>query len=246
MKADFHTLRITKTELLNQRTIWLEMDAALDAQPGQFVMAWLPGVGERPFSIAGLDPFCLLVVDVGPFSHAIHQLKPGDMIWIKGPLGHGFSLSGEAAILAGGGYGAAPLGSLAQLARLQGMNVQVCLGAKNKTDLLLCEAFEDIGCELSLATDDGTAGERGLVTGVAEKILKSNKVDGLYACGPTGMLTALASLAKTYHVPYQLSWEALMRCGMGLCGSCEVPQTYDPALPPGWLACFDGPVFRSP
>ena len=246
MRANFHTVRITKAEFLNQRTIWLEMDSNLNAQPGQFIMAWLPGVGERPFSIAGLDPLSLLVVDVGLFSHAIHQLKPGDTIWIKGPLGHGFSLLGDGAILIGGGYGAAPLWSLAQLARSQEMNVQVCLGARNKDDLLLYKAFEEIGCEMLLATEDGTAGEHGLVTEVVEKILKSNRVDGLYACGPTGMLTALASLAKTYNIPYQLSWEALMRCGMGLCGSCEVPQTCDPALPPGWLACFDGPVFRYP
>ena len=246
MKADFFTVKIKRTVKLNHRTIWVEMNQTLDAQPGQFVMAWLPGVGERPFSIAGSAPLCLLVVDVGPFSHAIHQLKAGDTLWIKGPLGHGFSLLGDAAILAGGGYGAAPLWPLAQLALSQGMNVQVCLGARSKADLLLCDAFEEIGCELTLATEDGSAGETGLVTGVVEKILKSKKIDGLYACGPTGMLTALASLAKTYNFPYQLSWEKLMRCGMGLCGSCEVPQTCDPALPPGWLACFDGPVFRYP
>jgi dihydroorotate dehydrogenase electron transfer subunit len=99
---------------------------------------------------------------------------------------------------------------------------------------------------LCLTTEDGSSGEQSLVTEVVEKLLKSNTMDGLYACGPTGMLTALASLAKKYDVPYQLSWEALMRCGMGLCGSCEVPQTCDPALPAGWLACFDGPVFRHP
>ena len=246
MKADFSAVKVKRTELLNNRTIWIEFDRAIDAQAGQFVMAWLPEMGERPFSIAGLDPLSLLVVDVGPFSHAVHQLKAGDRLWIKGPLGHGFSLSGGTAVLVGGGYGAAPLWPLAQLARTQGMDVKVCLGARNKTDLILSEAFEKIGCEVLIATEDGSAGNQGLVTEVVDKTIKSAKVDGLFACGPTGMLSALASLAKTYGVPYQLSWEAHMRCGMGLCGSCEVPQTCDPALPPGWLACFDGPVFRCP
>jgi dihydroorotate dehydrogenase electron transfer subunit len=246
MKADFTTIQVKRTVILNTRSIWLELDGNLDAESGQFVMAWLPGVGERPFSIASLEPLCLLVVDVGPFSHAMHQLKPGDRLWIKGPLGHGFSLIGETAILVGGGYGAAPLWSLAQNARSQAMDVCVCLGARNQADLLLCKAFKEIGCDLYLTTEDGSSGEQGLVTEVVEKLLKSNPVDGIYACGPTGMLTALASLAKKNNVPYQLSWEALMRCGMGLCGSCEVPQTCDPALPAGWLACFDGPVFRYP
>ena len=246
MKADFHTIQVKRTEIINKRTLWIELDRPIKAQPGQFVMAWLPEVGEKPFSIAGLDPFSLMVVDVGPFSHALHQIKAGDRIWVKGPLGHGFSLSGDTAILVGGGYGAAPLWPLANLAQSKGMNVKVCLGARSQADLLLHEAFEKAGCEVSVATEDGTAGERCLVTEIVEKILAESGGDGIYACGPTGMLSALAALAKSYDVPYQLSWEAHMRCGMGLCGSCEVAQTSDPALPPGWLACFDGPVFKNP
>lgn len=246
MNASFRAMKVIKTKLLNEKSIWLELDQSIDAQPGQFIMAWLPGVGERPFSIAGQDPLSMLVVDVGPFSHALHQLKPGDLMWVKGPLGRGFKLSGESALLVGGGYGAAPLWPLAQLARKSGMRVQVCLGGKSQSNLLLTDSFKEIGCEVRVTTEDGSVGKTGLVTLLVNEALIDSRPDCLYACGPAGMLSSLASLAKLYNLPYQLSWEAYMRCGMGLCGSCEVPQTCDPALPPGLLACFDGPVFRYP
>ena len=245
MREGFTTYRLVSTRRLNDATLWLTFDADLTAEPGQFVMAWLPGVGEKPFSIAGMAPFSLMVVDVGPFSHALHQLQPGEKLWIKGPLGHGFRVEGDNLLLVGGGYGAAPLLALAHAAREKGAAVTTCLGARTREGLLLREAFADLGCQVDVLTEDGSAGRQGLVTLAVEEALAKGDVSLLAACGPTGMLSALAKLAKQYHVPYQLSWEALMRCGMGLCGSCEVPQSLDPNLPPGWLACFDGPVFTN-
>jgi dihydroorotate dehydrogenase electron transfer subunit len=244
MKQGFTTYRIESLRHLNATSLWITFDSEIDANPGQFVMAWLPGVGEKPFSIAGMAPFSLMVVDVGPFSHAMHQLKPGDSVWIKGPLGQGYRFEEQKGLLlVGGGYGAAPLLSLATAARAKGCEVTVCLGARKREDLLLTDDFRALGCDLRLTTEDGSAGQKGLVTLPVEAALQEGKVDTLAACGPTGLLSALAKLGHQYHVSYQLSWEAHMRCGMGLCGSCEVPQAFDSALPPGWLACFDGPVF---
>ncbi len=245
MNGTFRSVEIKSVKSLNRSTNWISCDYGIQAEPGQFVMAWLPGIGEKPFSIAAMDPFSLMVVDVGPFSHALHQLVPGDRIWIKGPLGHGYVVQGESILLVGGGYGSAPLHALAKTSIEQGCRVQVCLGARSGEGLLLMEEFEALGCEVFLSTEDGSRGQKGLVTSIVEAQLKSGGIDRLYACGPAGMLSALASLCNGYHLPYQLSWEALMRCGMGLCGSCEVPQTADPDLPAGWLACFDGPVFRN-
>ena len=243
MTEGFTTYRLVSAKRLNTATLWMIFDGDIEAQAGQFVMAWLPGIGEKPFSIAGMTPFSLMVVDVGPFSHALHQLQPGDKVWIKGPLGHGFRVSDDNLLLVGGGYGAAPLLAFARAARDKGANVITCLGARAAEGLLLSEDFTELGCEVRLMTEDGSAGRKGLVTLAVEEALQRGEVDMLAACGPTGMLSALAGLARRYRVPYQLSWEAQMRCGMGLCGSCEVPQSFDPALPPGWLACFDGPVF---
>ena len=245
MNGDFRPVKIKTIKSLNDTTQWITCDLALQAEPGQFVMVWLPGIGEKPFSIADMDPLSLMVVDVGPFSHAVQQLGPGDRLWIKGPLGQGFVIRGKSLLLAGGGYGSAPLNALASMAAEQGCRVRVCLGARSSADLLLEKEFKALGCEVFLATEDGSRGVKGLITAVVDEQLKPGGLDTLYACGPAGMLSALASLCKAYHLPYQLSWEALMRCGMGLCGSCEVPQTSDPALPAGWLACYDGPVFRN-
>lgn len=240
----FSKTTVTALKMINEKTIWLALDEDLAAVPGQFVMVWLPGCGEKPFSIASMRPLGLLVVDVGACSHAIHQLSIGDPIWIKGPLGHGFALEGESLLLVGGGYGSAPLLPLAQEALTSGKRVNVCLGAQSEQGLLLIDDFGEIGCDVACSTEDGSSGYRGLVTSIVEQAIINNEVDTLYACGPVGMLSALADLCKTHLVNYQLSWEAHMRCGMGLCGSCEVRPEQDPHLPIGWLACFDGPVYK--
>lgn len=243
MTASFSTRKVISNAQINENTTWLTLDGDIEGMPGQFVMSWLPGIGEKPFSIASMSPLALLVVDVGPCSHAIHQLKPGDLIWIKGPLGHGFTLEGDNLILVGGGYGSAPLLPLAKAARNQGKNVVVCLGAQTGQGLLLSDSFLDMGCQIAFATEDGSMGSKGLVTNIVKQAFRDSGINTLYACGPVGMLSALADLCRLHRINYQLSWEAHMRCGMGLCGSCEVPRSSDQALPVGWLACYDGPVF---
>lgn len=243
MNGAFECRKIVASSAINERTRWIEFDSPIKAQPGQFVMVWLPEFGEKPFSIAAMDPFSLLVVDVGKMSHALFQLSAGDCVWIKGPLGKGYVLEGNAHLLVGGGYGSAPLFSLAAKAKENDMDVHVCLGARSASGLLLSDHFTRLGCRVKLATEDGSRGKQGLVTQIVEDALSQETYETLYACGPPGMLSVLARLCKKYRINYQNSWEAHMRCGMGLCGSCEVPQAMDSALPYGWLACYDGPVF---
>lgn len=239
----FEVRKIKSIKRINENTIWITIESNIDAIPGQFVMVWLPKIGEKPFSIAKLNPLGLLVVNVGAFSHALHQLNAGDFLWIKGPLGRGFEIEGKRLLLVGGGYGLAPLLPLAKQAKRYGKDVDVCLGAKNDNNLLLIDAFEDLGCHVEVATEDGTQGTKGYVTALVEKRTSEIKYDNLFACGPTGFLSALANICKKKKINYQLSWEAMIRCGMGLCGSCEVSKAFDEELPGGWLACFDGPVF---
>jgi dihydroorotate dehydrogenase electron transfer subunit len=243
LKAPFFTVKVASISELNDCTRLIEFENYINASPGQFVMAWLPGIGEKPYSIATMAPFSLLVVDVGPFSHALHILKKGDPLWVKGPLGHGFIPEGRKLLMAAGGYGAAPLFPLAVHARTQDCEVHVCLGARSADGIMLAGSFERIGCTTSIATEDSSGGTQGLVTDLIDAAIGNSIFDTLYACGPVGMLSALACTCKTKQLNYQFSWEANMRCGMGLCGSCEVPVTLDPSLPQGWLACYDGPVF---
>lgn len=245
--STLHTVfRIKEITSENYRTKTFVLDAPLpDALPGQFVMAWLPEVGEKPFSIAGADPLKLTVVAVGPFSEALHALQPGDRVWIRGPLGNGYQLSGRRHLLVGGGYGAAPLLYLAETALARGDTVHVCLGARSAQDILLAEAFEKAGATVAITTDDGSLGQQGLVTQAVGDALDMFAPDTLYACGPVPMLTALAAQSRDAGVPCQLSWEALMRCGIGLCGSCELPAEAGQAagVTSGWLTCKDGPVY---
>ncbi len=227
----------------NERTKSLVLDGSLDAEPGQFVMVWLPGVDARPFSVAGDAPLTLMVVAVGPFSRALHDLHRGDSLWIRGALGHGFRfperMPGKRLLLVAGGYGVAPLQFLARRAVEAGARVDVAIGARTRTEVLLSEAFERVGADVWVTTEDGSAGERGRVTVAVERVVADRQPDVIYGCGPIPMLQALEAICKRAGLPYQLSWEARMRCGMGLCGACEVHDS----TREGWLACTDGPVY---
>ncbi len=254
------TVREIRTE--NYRTKTFVFDRALsEAQPGQYVMAWLPDVGEKPFSIAGGDPLALMVVAVGPFSEALHRLRVGDRVWVRGPLGQGFALRGRHHLLVGGGYGVAPLLFLARTALAAGHTVDVCIGARTVEDVLLAEAFASTDLvdqtddplksvqsveKLHITTEDGSLGERGLVTQAVEAVIATHRPDCVYACGPVPMLTALVRQCREHNLPHQFSWEAHLRCGLGICGSCELDtQTRQAAkIPAGWLVCKDGPVMR--
>ncbi|HSN75521.1 MAG TPA: dihydroorotate dehydrogenase electron transfer subunit [Anaerolineae bacterium] len=242
-------MRIVQIRAENDRTKSFVLDGSLDAAPGQFVMAWLPGVDEKPFSLAYADPVILTVAAVGPFSRALHSLAVGDRIWLRGPLGRGYTLpscgsssdsvSRPHALLLGGGYGVAPLRFLAERLLAADHTVSMIIGARSAADLLLVDAFQAMDVPLWLTTEDGSVGLRGLATDAVEPAMAAapTATVAVYACGPTGMLRAVAALCQAKSLPAQLSWEAHMRCSIGLCGSCEVGD--------GWLVCLDGPVFTS-
>jgi dihydroorotate dehydrogenase electron transfer subunit len=227
----------------NYRTKTLVLDANMPADPGQFIMLWLPGFDEKPFSLVNNDPVTLMITVAGPFSHLVHEKRPGDQLWLRGPFGHGFSLPEDKhhALLVGGGYGVAPLLWLAR--RLSGSisRVTTVIGARTRTEVLYLDEFQALCTDpasgthhaLHVTSDDDTVGQKGLVTDAVGKLLTEDDIDCIFACGPHPMLAALRLLAKTHAIPCQLSWEAYMRCGMGLCGSCEFE---------GAVLCMDGPV----
>lgn len=224
----------------------LVFDLSMAADPGQFVMAWLPGVDEKPFSLMRAQPVTLTIARVGPFSSAVHRLGVGDRLWLRGPLGQPFILppieagrplagrtNGEALLLVAGGYGVAPLHFLAERARAQGWEMWVVIGAQTAADVVLADRFAALGAQVRIATEDGSRGEQGLATDAVERLLDSTRFRMMYACGPEPMLEAIEGLAQRYRLPAQLSYERYMRCGFGVCGSCSRD---------GWLVCRDGPV----
>lgn len=208
---------------------------AIQAQPGQFIMAWLPGVDEKPLSIAWDNPLTVTVAAVGPFSYALHDRHVGDTVGWRGPYGRPYRLDpNRPALLVGGGYGAAPLYFLATRALAQAIPVTVALGARKADDLIFVRRFEDAGIPLILATDDGSLGFHGYITdAVRGADVLDEQHPAIYACGPEGMLVALHKMCLELGLPGQLSVERYMKCGFGICGQCALDNL---------LTCIDGPV----
>ncbi|MCE7979568.1 MAG: dihydroorotate dehydrogenase electron transfer subunit [Caldilinea sp. CFX5] len=228
---------ITAVTQDNYRTKTFTLAVTLPATPGQFVMVWLPRFDEKPFSLVNANPVTLMVTAVGPFSRLLHEKQPGDKVWLRGPFGQGYrTTGGQRLALVGGGYGVAPLYWLARSQIEQAATIDVIIGARTAADLLYTDRFQTLTqskIAVHQTTEDGSAGQQGRVTDVLQPLLAAGKLDGIYACGPHGMLTALERLGQQYKVPGQLSWEAYMRCGIGICGSCEHE---------GRVLCLDGPV----
>jgi dihydroorotate dehydrogenase electron transfer subunit len=230
--------RIVELRDENARVRTLVLDRELEAEPGQFVMAWLPGVDEKPFSLVAARPVMLAVARVGPFTEQVFRLGAGDRLWIRGPLGRPFRLpqnrTGEAGLLlVGGGYGVAPMHFLARRALASGWPVTAVVGARTAADVVYVDRFRALGARVVVTTDDGSRGEQGLATDAARRLLEEGGYCALYACGPEPMLAALDALARERGIAGQLSYERYMRCGLGVCGSCARQ---------GWLVCRDGPV----
>lgn len=212
-------------------------EVASVAHPGQFVMVWVIGTDEIPMSIsgAGKDGELRITVErVGDATERLHALKVGDQIGIRGPYGNWFDLSGEKLLMVGGGDGVAPLAFGAEVASSQGKEITAILGAKTSSELLFRSRMEELSTVLKLTTEDGSAGVKGLATDLLEETLRERKFDSLLACGPEPMLKKVFDIAKPYRVPVQISLERMMKCAIGLCGSCCVGP---------YRVCTDGPIF---
>jgi dihydroorotate dehydrogenase electron transfer subunit len=169
----------------------------------------------------------------------MHALAPGHRLWLRGPYGRGFEIPAGPLMLVSGGCGVAPLLYLAQVARQAGHAVRSVLGARTAAGLLLEDQFAALGCTVHLTTDDGSAGTPGTSLDLAASLLGAGTPPpaGLYACGPEPMLEGVFRLAQAHGLPCQLSYEAYMRCALGVCGSCARGDR---------LVCRDGPVFDCP
>jgi dihydroorotate dehydrogenase electron transfer subunit len=226
------------------------------SKPGQFVMLWIPGVDEKPFSIAYDDgkEFWLTIAKVGPATVELFKLKTGDLIGVRGPFGtHYEFVAGEHLALLAGGYGAAPMYNVACAALAVGCKVEFIVGARNK-DLLLYEGrVKELAkkykgkIKYHAATDDGSAGYKGYNTDVLAQVLKKkaglwdgnvrgDKIDRVFACGPEIMMKKAAEMAVKAKTKCQISLERYMKCGFGVCGQCCMDDS-------GICVCKDGPVY---
>lgn len=201
----------------------------IEYQPGQFIMLWIPGLDEKPFSLSyhGEDYFGITVACRGKFTRKLHQMNVGDILGVRGPFGRPFTIDKVHACVIGGGVGMATLAALVDKLK-RGIIIQ---GAKTASEVLYSdrEGFRD----MFVYTEDGSAATKGLPTDALESIYKQFGVISLYTCGPEPMMYKVFEFAQKHGLPMQASLERYMKCGIGLCGQCSCD---------GLRMCVDGPV----
>jgi dihydroorotate dehydrogenase electron transfer subunit len=225
------------------KTLFFKDRLCAKGKPGQFMMVWLPGFDEIPMSISSTLPnglASITVANVGEATRLLHQKKKGDTIGVRGPFGNTFQpIKGEV-LLIGGGTGIAPLFFLTTKLLELKADVTFLLGAKAKGELLFLSQIEEVlsksGNVTTASTEDGSFGHKGVVTELAEDSMKKGRSDMIYACGKEPMLLKVFLLAEKHKTPLQASLERLMRCAIGLCGSCTIGKYH---------VCIDGPVFTN-
>jgi ferredoxin--NADP+ reductase len=213
-------------------------------QPGQFVIVRLgPGAERIPLTIAESDPeegsIVVVIQAVGKSTSDLVALAAGDRISdISGPLGRPSDLITDGtAICVAGGVGAAVVFPIARRLADLGVEVVTVLGARTNASLLYVAEFASFS-ELSLCTDDGSAGRHGLVTDALRDLLTTRAVDVVYAAGPVLMMSAVAKVTEPFAVRTIVSLNPIMVDGTGMCGGCRV--TVNGTMR---FACVDGPEF---
>ena len=171
--------------------------------------------------------------------------RPQDKLDVVGPLGKPFRLPRErvTATLVGGGYGSAPLLPLATALTERGCRVHMVLGAGGTDRLFGHMDAKRMSSSLVVTTDDGSVGVRGRVSDVLPGVLERTGTDVVYACGPMGMLQAVAEQAAERGLPSQVAVEESMACGIGVCMTCVLPVVGDDGLTRMLRSCVEGPVF---
>jgi dihydroorotate dehydrogenase electron transfer subunit len=225
------------------------------AQPGQFIEIKINNTTEpllrRPFSIHRAGNSLEILYEIkGKGTEELSYKKPGESLDVIGPLGNGFDFRkpitvNRQPILVAGGMGVAPLLFLAdKLAFCKPITDNhkpiILIGAKTKKQILCEKEFKQLGFDVKIATDDGSCGFKGRVTGLLKDLLLAENLQPLtvFSCGPKPMLKELSRIASLHYIPAQVSLEEHMACGIGACLGCVV-KTVD-----GYQrVCKDGPVF---
>ena len=226
-------------ETKNVRTFTFEY--ALASKPGQFVMLWIPGIDQKPFSIGSdtENEFQLTIFERGNATQALFKMKEGDKVGISGPYGTEYQYEKETELITvGGGYGAAPLAFLTDNAIADDHTVHFLVGAQDADNILFEHRMKTAGANVHISTDDGSLEHKGYITEVLKDLLEEKKDAKnlkVYTCGPELMQKAVAKIAKEYRIPAEISIERYMKCGFGVCGICCVDDE-------GFPVCIEGPV----
>jgi len=232
-----------KTESPAVKTFTFKDKVCARAKPGQFLMLWIPGVDEIPLSILDVkenDMVSVAVKEVGGATQALHNKKVGEIVGVRGPFGNNFTLKTGRTLMVSGGTGTAPLLFLAKKLASKATKLVFVIGAKTREELLFMDELKRIlakeKAQLIAATEDDSYGVEGVTTTPVEALLKKQKFDVIYTCGPEQMMWKVFDLAEKHGIVLEASLERLMRCAIGLCGSCVIGK---------YRVCKDGPIFTA-
>ncbi len=231
-------------ESSNIRSMFFKDEPSLQASPGQFVMVWVPGVGEFPMSLSLPSKKGLASIGVkamGEGSRLLYESKVGDFIGIRGPYGKAFQLEPRRGkplrrvLLVGGGTGMTTIVVLAKELSEKSIKTVLAIGARTKDELPFVRISKRIAGAKNVytSTDDGSFGFRGLVHEQVRELVSKYRFDEIFSCGPEKMMAHVFKIAKENQIPVQFSLERIMKCGIGICGSCTIGQI---------VLCKDGPV----
>ena len=247
LNMDYQKYTVRENKSLADDLFLLRLDGVIEIGSGQFIFAWLPEKGEKPFSVLDDAPLTLLIQKRGCFTNELSKLKEKDFIYIRGPYGDSPKLnglhppttlpakSGGPILLVGGGTGIAALYLFAK----KNKKTIALLGAKDKSHLPYLEKFKVLCEKLYLTTENGEIGYRGRATDILSEIIKKIKPTGCLNCGPEAMVKMATNIESQYLNPEKIysSIEFLTKCGIGLCGSCATSN--------GYRSCVDGTFLKN-
>ena len=240
--------RIIEKEILSENVVKLVIEShavARSRKAGQFVIVKISETGERiPLTIADGDPdkgtITLIIQKVGTTSHKLYNLRKGDSISdLVGPLGKPTKIEKIGTVIAaGGGVGIAPMYPIAKALKEAGNKLIAILAARSKDLIILEREMKAFADEVLIMTDDGSYGEKGLITLGIEKVINREKVDEVVAIGPAVMMKFVALLTQKYNIPTIASLNTIMVDGTGMCGACRISVGGKTRF-----VCVDGPEF---
>jgi len=213
------------------KTLFFSCENCKKAEPGQFVMVWIPGIDEIPMSLSHIGKIQgITVKKIGRATKSLYSMNIKDKIGVRGPYGKGFVKKGKKALFVAGGIGIA---SLLPLIKSYKGEKYVILAARNKNMLIFEKEIKNFA-ELYISTDDGSLGFKGFATDLMKKLIKEHDFDIVYTCGPEKMMKKILDISIENGIEMQASLERYMKCGIGICDSCAID---------GYKVCKDGPVF---
>lgn len=240
--------QILEKKMLNPTVVSLTVDAphvARRAKAGQFIILRTNEQGERvPFTIADANPETgavrIIVQVVGASTKELAAMEEGDCLHdFAGPLGTPSEIEGDHVVVIGGGVGCAIALPTAKAFHDQGKEVTTIAGFRNQDLVILEDEFKEVSDEYYLMSDDGSAGEKGLVTTKLQELIDSGKqIDKVIAIGPLVMMKFVSLLTKKYDIPTVVSMNPIMIDGTGMCGGCRLSVGGKMKF-----ACVDGPDF---